>query len=279
MALLIGLAALPSAVEAADCSFTITANQAGSPVYDPASVTNTLVRLTFSTTATGLANNCSNTSVVITSADGGPFKFVNAGQQLTYTLLNSNQVEGPTNTRIALNGNAKNDILSGKAITIDLFSATPGQFVHAGSYDANLLVTVGNSAPVPVVASLIVEGGFRFVPENGSDTKTLSFGDVTNGAERSSTIYYQTNSALQIRATSFNHGVLVHDLGASMGTIDYTATYNGTVLNLTSGPVVIGRAYEGMGTQIDNLKVVIGPQTNKYAGTYRDTVTLEFIPY
>jgi hypothetical protein len=238
-----------------------------------------LVQLTFSTTATGLANNCSNVPVTISSADGGAFKFEFAGQQLGYTLLNSQRVEGPTSTRIALNGNAKKDILSGSPVAVDLFSATPGQFVRAGSYDAHLLVTVGTGAPVPVVARLVVASGFRFVPENGSTTKTLSFGEVTNGAERSDTIYYQTNSAVQIRATSMNNGVLVHELGTGLGSIDYTASYDGSVLNLSNGPVVVSRAYEGMSTQMDTLKVTIGPQSGKYAGKYRDTITLEFIPY
>ncbi len=280
LAFLLALAALPSAAGAAsNCNYTINATQTGSQVYDPSALSGTIVQLTFSTSATGLANSCSNTPVTIKSADGGTFKFQFSGQQLSYTLLNSERVQGPTTTEIDLNGNAKKDMLSGTPVAVDLFSATPGQYVPAGSYDAHLLVTVGTAAPVPVVAHLVVESGFRFVPENGSTTKTLSFGEVTNGAERSDTIYYQTNSALQIRATSLNNGVLVHELGASLGSIDYTATYNGSTLNLTNGPVVVSRAYDGMATQVDTLRVTIAPQSDKYAGKYRDTITLEFIPY
>jgi hypothetical protein len=278
--MLIAVAAVTSTAQAAvNCDYTINAVQAGSQVYDPASLTGSLVQLTFSTTTTGLPTSCSNVPVSITSADGGTFKFEFAGQQLAYTLVNSNRVEGPTNTEIDLNGNAKKDLLAGVPITIDLFNATPGQFVQAGSYDAHLLVTVGMKPPLPVVAHLLVEPGFRFVPENGSTTKSMSFGEVTNGAERSDTIYYQTNAALQIRATSANNGVLVHESGPTLGAIDYTATYNGTVLNLSSGPVVVARSYDGMGTQMDTFRVTIAPQSGKYAGKYRDTVTLEFIPY
>jgi hypothetical protein len=277
---LIALAAITSTAKAAvNCDFTISAVQAGSQVYDPSSLTGSLVQLTFSTTTTGLPTSCSNVPVSIKSADGGAFEFVFAGQQLAYTLVNSNRVEGPTSTEIDLNGNAKKDLLGGTPVTVDLFNATPGQFVQAGSYDAHLLVTVGSKPPLPVVAHLLVEPGFRFIPENGSTTKSMSFGEVTNGAERSDTIYYQTNAALQIRATSMNNGALVHELGPSLGTIDYTATYNGTVLNLSGGPVVVARGYEGMATQMDTFRVTIAPQSGKYAGKYRDTVTLEFIPY
>jgi hypothetical protein len=276
----IALAVVPSTAQAAaNCDFTVNAVQSGSQVYDPAALTGSLVQLTFSTTTTGVPTSCSNVPVSIKSADGGTFKFDFAGQQLAYTLVNSNRVEGPTSTEIDLNGNAKKDILNGFPVTVDLFNATPGQFVQAGSYDAHLLVTAGSNPPIPVVAHLVVEPGFRFVPENGSTTKSMSFGEVTNGAERSDTIYYQTNAALQIRATSMNDGVLIHELGPALGTIDYTATYNGTVLNLSSGPVVVARGYEGMATQMDTFRVTIAPQSGKYAGKYRDTVTLEFIPY
>ena len=77
----------------------------------------------------------------------------------------------------------------------------------------------------------------------------------------------------------FVFDVLVHELGQALGSIGYSASYDGAPLNLSNGPVVVSRAYEGMSTQMDTLKITIAPQTDKYAGKYRDTITLEFIPY
>lgn len=264
---------------AATCAYDLNATQSGVAHYSPTRLAGTVVRFTFSTSDQNLPNQCTSVPIEIRSADGGDFSFELAGTRLVNAMINSNQVQGPKPNRVELNGNARNTIVGGGTAAVDLFAFAPGQFVRGGIYEAHLLIQVGDQPPVPVVAQVIVDQTFRFVPENGSSTKTLSFGDVTGGSERSSAIYYQTNAAFQLRATSANGGVLVHEEGAAFGDIAYAARYNDIPLSLGNGPVIVSQDYAGLGTRVDRLNVSIAPQTGKYAGTYRDTVTLEFIPF
>lgn len=281
IALGIGLSALiPTTAHASACDdFAIDVRQTSGSVYDPASMAGTVLNVAVTAADPDLKPGCTSVPIKIEPQAGGVFSFMLSGDTLNYSVQNSNQTGPRSANEIALNGNARNTIVGGGVANVPLFGFQAGQFVRAGRYTAPINVTVGNAPPFAYELAIDVEPSIRFVAENGAREKTLSFGDVTGGSERSSAIFYRTNAAFQLRATSQNRGTLLHEGGPQFGTISYQATYDGTPIDLASGMAVLSRAYPGASVQSDVLRIGIEPQNDKFAGKYRDVLTLEFIPF
>lgn len=281
IALGLGLSVLtPSAAHASSCEdYAVDVRQTSGSTYDPASMAGIVVNVAITAVDANLANGCTSVPIRIEPQAGGIFSFSMTGDTLNYSVQNSNQVGARSASQVVLNGNARNTIVSGGLASIPLFGFQAGQFVRAGRYIAPINVTVGDGPPLSYELEIDVEPSIRFVAENGAREKTLSFGEVTNGSERSTAIFYRTNAAFQLRATSQNHGTLLHEGGPQFGTIAYQATYDGAPIDLKSGLAVLNRTYPGASVQSDVLWIGIQPQRDKYAGKYRDVLTLEFIPF
>lgn len=273
-------ALIPTTAHASACDdYAIDIRQTSGSTYDPASMAGVVLNVAVTAIDADLKPGCTSRSIKIEPQAGGNFIFAMGGDTLNYSVQNSNHIGPRSANEISLNGNARNTIVAGSVANVPLFAFQSGQFVRAGRYIAPINVTVGNAPPLTYELAIDVEPSIRFVAENGAREKTLSFGDVTGGSERSSAIYYRTNAAFQLRATSQNRGTLLHESGAQFGSISYQTTYDGAPIDLATGMAVLNRTYSGTSVQSDLLRISIQPQSDKFAGKYRDVLTLEFIPF
>lgn len=269
---------LANELQAQPCQgYQVEAVQSGGDQYDPAAAVGIIVGLRLIPLDPAVSN-CGNAPVEIVTEDGAPAALGFGGSQLGIAVQQSSKTANASLLGAKLTGNARSELIAG-GVVVPLYEIAPGQFVTPGSYRAALAVKVGQFAPVPVSVVVNVGPAVRFVPENGSNVKSLSFGEVSQGAQRSSSIYYLANGPFEIRITSQNRGQLLHELGSSYGTIDYRALYDGQELELGSGPTLVRKNPTNAGVQIDNLSISIAPQDGKYAGRYTDVLTLDYIAF
>jgi len=73
-------------------------------------------------------------------------------------------------------------------------------------------------------------------------------------------------------------GRTVHSLGKGFGEIPYAAFLSGKPLTL-SAPSVVTLDLRNGPLQSEEMRVAVEPQPARYAGIYRDTLTLEFTPF
>lgn len=268
------LAVQPAPASAARCdSYDVRASQTGSNSYDPALVLPTLVTVNIAS-IDRTDRGCTSAAVTLTSVDGRPIELINGATRLTGRLVRSNRVGALRPESVSINGNGRNDILDG-GMELDFLEIDAGQFVPAGTYRADLIVTVGNGAPVPFGVELTVAPSIRFVD---TGTRDLSLGEVSNGAAISSNFAYRTNAMVSVIARSDNGGTLLHERGSAYGRIPYRARLGGQLLDLVS-PTPVTIAAAGTGVRMETLLVEVDPQTGRYAGRYRDTLTLEFTAF
>jgi hypothetical protein len=268
------LACQTTSAHAARCdSYAVRANQSGSDSYDPAQVLPALVTVSIAAIEQ-TEQGCLSAQVTLASIDGRPIELVNGATRLTGRLVRSNRVGNLRPEEVSINGNGRNDIIDG-GLELDFLEVDPGQFVPAGTYRADLNVTVGDAAPVPFSVELTVQPSMRFVDTGMRD---LSLGEVSNGSSVSSNFAYRTNAMLSVVARSDNGGTLLHEQGSAYGRIPYRARLGGEALDLqTPTPIII--PLTSTGVRMDSLLVEVDPQTGRYAGRYRDTLTLEFTAF
>lgn len=268
------IAAQSAPAVAARCdSYGVRASQTGSNSYDPALVLPTLVTVNIASTEQ-TARGCTSASVTLASVDGRVIELVNGSTRLTGRLVRSNRVGALRPESVSINGNGRNDILGG-GMELDFLEIDAGQFVPAGIYHADLIVTVGDGAPVPFGIELTVSPSIRFVD---TGTRDLSLGEVSNGSAVSSNFAYRTNAMVAVTARSDNGGTLLHERGPAYGRIPYRARLGGQLLDLVS-PTAVTIPSAGTGVRMETLRVEVDPQTGRYAGRYRDTLTLEFTAF
>lgn len=278
--LILGLLLAAPAANAAQCNdYTVEAVQNGPDMYDPSAGAGILVSLRILPASISGGGSCQGVEIAVATEDGTSFAPSFGGQALALEPQRSNKTANLSLLGAKLTGTARGDVLSGAGVSVPLYLIRPGQFVPAGTYRENLVVTVDDGAPVTVPYTITVGSAVRFVPENGANAKTLSFGEVTQGSRRSSSIYYLANGPFEIRIRSENGGKLLHELGSSFGTISYDASYDGQALLLDQGPTVIQKSAGTSTVQVDDLVVSIAPQPGKYAGRYHDVLTLDYLAY
>lgn len=266
---------LPAApAQAARCdSYAVRAGQSGTDSYDPAQVLPALVSVNLMATER-TDPGCTSAAVTIESVDGRPIELVSGNTRLTGRLVRSSKVGNLRPEAVSINGNGRNDIL-GAGLDLDFLEIDAGQFVPAGIYRADLTATVGDGVPVPFSIEVNVQPSMRFVDTGMRD---LSLGEVSNGSSVSSNFAFRTNAMLSVVARSDNGGNLLHEQGSAYGSIPYRARLGGAVLDLvTPTPVTI--PFGGTGVRMETLRVEVDPQRARYAGRYRDTLTLEFTAF
>lgn len=258
--------------------YVVTARQSSGQTYDPVEATRAILRINLQPAATDLPHGCTSLPVTITPQSSSTFTFTNGGNAIGFTQINSNLVSQANVTRFELNGNARGQLARGNAIDVDLFEISAGQFLAAGEYQGSVLVQVGDGLPTPVLFTITVQPAIKFVIEHGSLNKELSFGEVTNGATIQTAVFYQSNAAVLITLQSQNQGAMVHENGSAFGAIPYSLAYDGTPVNLAT-IAQITRSFTGLGTRREEMVLRVEPQRQRFAGTYRDVLTLNYTAF
>ncbi len=135
----------------------------------------------------------------------------------------------------------------------------------------DLLYTVSRAIDLSVVDS-----GGAFNASNTS--KTLDFGALSAGAQRSADLILKFNAGYQIRLSSTNAGKLKRTGGTEV--IPYTLTLDGSSVPLSSTPTaaLIGNGTSPAGGQRFPMQVTIGAfGGSQVPGSYQDEITITVI--
>lgn len=258
--------------------YSLTARQSSGQSYDPNEVTRTILRINLQPESANLARSCANLPITIVPQAGSTFTFTSDAGTLGFIQINSRLVSQANATRFVLNSNARSQIVRGQSVDIDLFEINQGQFPVAGEYQGTLLVQVGDNLPTPVLFAIRVRPAIRFVPENGSLSRQLTFGEVTAGATIRSAVLYQSNAGVSISIQSQNKGNLAHENGPSLGMIAYRLNYDGSLVDLSSS-AQINRTASGLGVRRDEMILTIDPVKGRFGGIYRDVLIMNYTAF
>jgi hypothetical protein len=258
--------------------YTIAGRQSSGQSYDPNQANRTVLQITLQRTRESIAPNCVSLPVTITPQSGTAFVFANGSHQLGFVQLNSSLVTQANVTRFELRGNARNRLVRGEAVTIDLFELSAGQFPAAGEYRGTVLVQVGTELPQAVLFTITVRPAIKFLPEHGAMSRELSFGEVSAGSVIRTGVFYQSNAAVNISIQSQNRGRLVHTLQGPSRAISYSLTYDGAKVDLLTGEK-INRPFRGLLARREELVLAVAPGKERFAGDYRDVLTLLYTAY
>lgn len=275
LAVLFGGANATTALAQPCRSYSADARQTTGETYDPANVSREVVRLEVRSLDDDLHTGCTSAPVSV-RASQGTIQLRNGGTILNSEFIRSARTARITSSQVDLTGNAQGDIVREGQVGLDFLAIAPGQFVPPGTYVANLELVVGDAAPQPFQVAVLVSPSMRF--ELGTTEGTLDLEELTNGSEASSTFYYRTNASLSVTAYSDHGGRLRHDQGRSYGEIAYEAILSGRRLNLET-PHTFTIANRSLGIQSEEIIVRVPPQQGRYAGIYRDNITLDFTAF
>lgn len=257
--------------------YRITGRQASGQSYDPNQANRTVLQITLQADD-DVPRGCTRAPVTITPQSGTAFVFANGSYQLGFVQLNSNQVSKANVTRFDLAGNARSRLVRGEAVTIDLFELSAGQFPAAGEYRGTVLVQVGSGLPQAVLFTISVRPAIKFLAEQGAISRDLSFGEVTAGSVIRTAVFYQSNAAVSITIQSQNRGHLVHTVQGPGSAIPYRLSYDGVAVNLAAGAQV-NRPFRGLIALREEMVLEVAPGTDRFAGDYRDVLTLLYTAY
>jgi spore coat protein U-like protein len=258
--------------------YRITGRQASGQSYDPNQANRTVLQITLQAADSNIPPRCNGAPVTISPQSGTAFAFSNGAYQLGFVQLNSNLVSQANVTRFVLAGNARNRLVRGEAVTIDLFELSAGQFPAAGEYRGTVLVQVGSGLPQAVLFAITVRPAIRFLAEQGAMSRDLSFGEVSAGSVIRTNVFYQSNAAVNITIQSQNRGRLVHTVQGPLRAIPYRLTYDGVPVNLSAG-AQINRPFRGLLALREEMVLEVAPGTDRFAGDYRDVLTLLYTAY
>jgi hypothetical protein len=272
---LVALAAIGASTPVWSCDrYEVQTLQQGGDTYDPAQLTERLIRLVVQ--APEADQDCAALSAVVRPRDGaGGISLRRMGETLESRPVGSPAVARANTSMIEISPAFRQTLFRDGQIAFDLLRIDPGQFVPVGDYVAELEWVVDGQEPQPLDIRVRVEPSVRFV---GDDVRRLSLGEVSDGGEASSRFFYATNASLRVTARSQNNGRLQHELGAAYGTIDYDAFLSGAKLDL-SMPALINLPLKRATLRSEELRVQVNPQKRRYAGTYRDVLTLDFVAF
>lgn len=258
--------------------YRITGRQASGQSYDPNQANRTVLQITLQAADSDVPPRCTSAPVTITPQSDTAFAFTNGSYQLGFVQLNSGLVSQANVTRFELSGAARARLVRGEPVTIDLFELSAGQFPAAGEYRGTVMVQVGSGLPQAVLFSIVVRPAIKFLAEQGAMSRDLSFGEVTGGSVIRTAVFYQSNAAVNITIQSQNRGQLVHTDQGLPRAIPYRLTYDGVPVNL-SGGAQINRPFRGLLALREEMVLEVAPGTDRFAGVYRDVLTLLYTAY
>ena len=277
-ALLLAVAAVPARADSPACAgYAAVARQTGNASYDPSGITPSVVTISLRLLDRDVPVACAAVPVVLASRNG-TIRLARSGDALAAHLVSSPQSGVVTPVSYRLSEVATTELVRNGVTNLVLLQIDSGQFLAPGDYLASLDLIIGNASPQPLDLIVRVAPAIRFVGTSLAGG-ALSLGEVSNGGEARDRFYYRTNSAVAVTAISDNHGQMVHTLGPQYGTIPYSAYLSGERLQLDR-PATIRLDDDGNhALRSEELRVMVAPQSNRFAGQYRDTLTLVFTPY
>ena len=129
---------------------------------------------------------------------------------------------------------------------------------------------------VPRVQSNLAGTAGAFSP--GATFNYMDFGTLQAGASRSAFLPVRANTGVRISVMSENGGVLKHTDQPGLPSIDYTARIDGVQTNMAAPVQIVRRPpLQATGTNYE-IRITIGEIRDRFAGRYRDTVTVEIDP-
>lgn len=269
------LAAIALSIPAQACETdAVRTVQQGGESYDPAQLTAQLVRLTVE--APRFGESCAALSATIRPRDGASrIGLRRLGEALAVRPVGSAAVARANASQIEIAPAARQALAREGRITLDLFQIDAGQFLPVGDYVAELEWVLDGHEPQPINVRVRIEPSVRLA---GDHVRRLSLGDVSDGGDARSRFFYATNASLRVTARSRNSGYLQHENGPAYGAIAYEAYLSDRKLDL-SRQAVIDLGFQTRELSSQELHVRVRPQTGRYAGTYRDILTLDFVAY
>ncbi|MEH6664121.1 MAG: hypothetical protein V7678_04670 [Brevundimonas sp.] len=274
------LLTLAGAAQTAPCTgYALTVAQETGQEYDPGAAVAQRVSLRLSSAAGPLDAACAAVPVVIApgAAESLPIRLSNGSSQLGSEAVSSGMAVR-SGRSLVLTAGARNDLVAGRAVVVPLGDVSSGQFRRSGLYQTRIDVTAGDTTQPLTLASRVMPV-MRFEASSRDGAESIDLGDLARGSRARTTFFYRTNADMAVTATSDNGGMLVHEDGARLGSIPYRAFLAGSELDTATGAASVDLPFSGLSVQAQTLEIRVAPATNVYAGRYRDTLTLSFIPY
>ncbi|GAD59580.1 hypothetical protein IWC96_12490 [Brevundimonas sp. BAL450] len=262
------------------CSgYALTVSQETGHEYNPGAAVDERMSLRLSSAAGVLDAACVAVPVVIAPApaESLPIRLTNGSSQLG-TDVAASSVAVRSGRSLVLSESARNDLVAGRAVVVPLGDVRSGQFRRSGVYQAQIDVTAGDTTQPLTLASRVMPV-MRFEASSRNGVENIDLGDLSRGSRTTATFFYRTNADMAVTATSDNGGMLVHEDGPALGSIPYRAFLAGSELDTATGAASVDLPFSRLSVQAQTLEVRVAPATNVYAGRYRDTLTLSFIPY
>ena len=274
-------AGLPAAARAQACpGYELVPALSEGRAYDPAEPGDTFVAFELRAAEPGLPKACRNTQVTLEIVGGtAQDPDLRGAAGLLQADWENDAVVRRNGPRFRLTNEARRSLSRGETLHFRLYRLPAGQYVDTGEYEQLLRFSAGRSE-VLFPLSVQVEAALRFEGDSAQGVQTLDLGEVSQGGRASSDFVFRTNAPVAVTLISDNRGVLVHERGPDFGAIAYQASLSGAPVDLTgAGGAVLRGRFVGGGIQTGRLTVETGPARARYAGRYRDVITLTFIPY
>jgi hypothetical protein len=273
------LASVTAAPATACTGYSLTVTQETGQEYNPGTAVDERLSVRLSSAAGALDAACAAVPVVIApaAAESLPLRLSNGSSQLASDVVSSG-VAVRSGRSLVLSDSARNDLIAGRTVVVPLGDLRAGQFRRAGVYQAQMDITAGDTTQPITLASRVIPV-MRFEASSRDGVENVDLGDLSRGSRSTATFFYRTNADMSVSATSDNGGRLVHEDGPTLGSIPYRAFLAGSELDTATGGAPVNLPFSNLGVQGQTLEVRVAPTSNVYAGRYRDTLTLSFIPY
>ena len=193
----------------------------------------------------------------------------------------------PISQQEVLRGNFGNTG-SGYATSTNTFTVRipADQFVRRGTYNDEIVVSLyQGQANQPAQAVLIGQQSVSLtsvtptvaqIALDGQGQTTLDFGFLTAGTVREAELFFRTNAAYRIDATSEHGGVLQNVFQSGGNPVPYQLRVDGSLVDLTSPALItLGLTVAGSSTTWETipLSVTIGPVSGVLPGLFQDVIT------
>ncbi len=283
---IVGILLSSSMAHAQACpGYSVRLDQMQGDIYDPAGVLDTRVIIQLSVDGGDAPAECAQLPAVISSGSvaepvATAFRNPDSLQDLTGNYP-GNQDASLAGLRLELSLGARQRLVAGESVALNIVDLSAGQFRRGGSYTSLIQAQIGEGAPVSFNLTSDVVPVMQLLASSADGQETITLGDPTNGATGTTTFHFRSNTGVRVSASSLNNGHLRHE-GGTGHTIPYTMRIAGTPVNLSPGPGALDLSFTNVMERASLIEVSILPRPANdmpYAGIYRDTVTLSFTPF
>lgn len=265
---------VPAASWASCTTYNAEISQSGGTGYSPADVIDRFANIAIRAPSRP-GSDCRGVAVTIRPRSG-VIELRNGGDLLAARFVTIGATGGVSGSSYTLGPIAAGDLVRTGAINLPFLRLDAGQFITPGQYVGEFDLVIGDGPPIPFSVNVQVEAAIRLIGNQSS--RTLALGEITNGAETSDRFFYRTNSAVAVSIRSQNGGVMLHSGGSAFGSIPYAFYLSGRLVALDQ-PTSVQIAYRQLAVQSEEVRLVVAPQQDKYAGIYQDVISLDFAAF